>query len=395
MDYRTLLITFAVLAHVLMSTIWLIGGRWMGLSRKAAGEWLRASLACGMALILALLAPQGPGHAWLTWLVLASPALACFAAASWRSGLQHFLRTPSRAATRGKVTVLALAVSLVGTALPVPLPLGVPLVCLLTAVVLHRCAQDSHARLSEEFGAGVALLTSVQLGLMALLVSATAMAYVGNVLYPLAMPELALQRAALTLATIALCVGLTFMLGYVVVMRLVTRLRHLSQHDSLTGLLNRRAIEQLLARESHRLQRFGQSFTVLLVDIDHFKRINDHLGHAAGDEILKRVALTLHAQGREVDRVARYGGEEFCVLLANTDLEGGIQAAERLRSAIQEADLCWMGKPVAVTISTGLACAVDPNEAVSSVLARADEALYRAKLEGRNRVVASYARRAA
>ena len=169
-------------------------------------------------------------------------------------------------------------------------------------------------------------------------------------------------------------------------MRLVNRLRHLSQHDSLTGLLNRRAIEQCLAREAHRLQRFNEPFSVLLVDIDHFKRINDLLGHAAGDEVLRQVAQTLAGEAREVDRVARYGGEEFCVLLPNTEHEGAMQAAERLRAAVHGQEITWGEDTVGVTISTGVACATRPDEPLDALLRRADEALYRAKAQGRNRV---------
>jgi len=126
---------------------------------------------------------------------------------------------------------------------------------------------------------------------------------------------------------------------------------------------------------------------VLLIDIDHFKRINDRLGHAAGDVVLCNVARTLQAQAREVDRVARYGGEEFCIILPHTLHEGGLQAAERLREAICLINIPWDDESITVSISTGLACAVEPGETLQSLLSRADEALYRAKAEGRNRVV--------
>ena len=161
----------------------------------------------------------------------------------------------------------------------------------------------------------------------------------------------------------------------------------LAETDALTGLLNRRAIEMMLEREVQRLQRFGQSFSVLMVDIDHFKRINDRFGHAAGDAVLSAVADTLRSQAREVDRVSRYGGEEFCVLLPHTSHEGAALAAERLRDAINQIQIPWDDDIITVTVSTGMACATDRHEHLRSLLRRADEALYQAKAEGRNRVV--------
>ncbi|MEY4766170.1 MAG: hypothetical protein RI907_2843, partial [Pseudomonadota bacterium] len=119
--------------------------------------------------------------------------------------------------------------------------------------------------------------------------------------------------------------------------------------------------------------------------------INDRLGHAAGDAVLCAVARTLQLKAREVDRVARYGGEEFCVLLPHTLHDGGMQAAERLREAVAHTSIPWNDEVISVSISTGLACAAEPGETLQSLLTRADEALYRAKAEGRNRVVASTA----
>src|SRR5690606_34815221 len=192
---------------------------------------------------------------------------------------------------------------------------------------------------------------------------------------------------ALVFSTVSLSILNSFVLGYIVVNRLVQRLEHLSHHDALTGLLNRRAIEYLLDREDQRLQRFGDPFSVMLVDIDYFKRINDRLGHAAGDAVLCAVSRTLQSKAREVDRVARYGGEEFCILLPHTLQEGAHQAAERLRAAVNHIDIPWNDEQISVSISVGLACAAEPGEPLQSLLKRADEALYQAKAEGRNRVI--------
>ena len=197
------------------------------------------------------------------------------------------------------------------------------------------------------------------------------------------------RQFVLPFVSVTLSILTSFVLGYIVVMRLVARLEHLSQHDGLTGLLNRRAIEALLDREAQRLERFNQPFSILLIDIDHFKRVNDRLGHPAGDQVLIEVARRLQVEAREVDHVARYGGEEFCVLLPHTEHEGALQAAERLREGVCERPITWGNATVPVTISMGLVCANDPRESLQSLLRRADAALYQAKDGGRNMVVSA------
>ena len=119
------------------------------------------------------------------------------------------------------------------------------------------------------------------------------------------------------------------------------------------------------------------------------QRINDRLGHAAGDAVLCAVAQTLQAHASEVDRVARFGGEEFCVLLPHTLHDGAVLAAERLREAVNQVCIPWGDESIAVTISTGMATAEDPAETLGALMRRADEALYQAKSDGRNRVVAA------
>src|SRR5262249_13750102 len=134
-----------------------------------------------------------------------------------------------------------------------------------------------------------------------------------------------------------------------------------------------------------RMRRGGGGWAVLLVDIDHFKRVNDLFGHTTGDEVLCRVAQTLRLSAREMDTVARMGGEEFCVLAPMTDLHGAALLAERLRQAV--AASADGPDDVSVTVSIGVALAsTAPNETATSALSRADVALYRAKANGRDRV---------
>ncbi|WP_326491136.1 MULTISPECIES: GGDEF domain-containing protein [Thermus] len=147
---------------------------------------------------------------------------------------------------------------------------------------------------------------------------------------------------------------------------------------ALTGLPNRRAFELALAREISRAERYGTPFSLVLVDLDHFKRINDTLGHDYGDELLRRVARLLVDQVRREDVVARWGGEEFALLLPSTRAEDAQRIAERLRQVLQAQNL-------GLTASFGVAEYV-LGEEEDSLFRRADQALYRAKDAGRNRV---------
>jgi two-component system cell cycle response regulator len=166
------------------------------------------------------------------------------------------------------------------------------------------------------------------------------------------------------------------------------RLEELAQTDPLTKTLNRRALGERLAAEMERVRRYSTTLSLLLIDLDHFKQINDTHGHLAGDDVLIEVAAVLLRVVRAVDIVARYGGEEFVVVLPETGAPGAEAFAERLRELIEgQSFAVSRGNAIRLTTSIGVACF--PGFAVESVedlLANADQALYRAKSEGRNRV---------
>lgn len=172
-----------------------------------------------------------------------------------------------------------------------------------------------------------------------------------------------------------------------VLTRLVSELRRRSRHDSLTGLLNRRAMEEALAEQIQTSRISGEPFTVLMLDLDHFKSINDGFGHAVGDLALKHAATSLRRAMRAADRLARFGGEEFLVLLPSTRLSDGLELGERVRGDLAGAPLLHAGIKIPLSASIGVAEWAGRPEDITRLLVRADLALYRAKQQGRDRVV--------
>ena len=166
------------------------------------------------------------------------------------------------------------------------------------------------------------------------------------------------------------------------------RLEALAHTDPLTDVLNRRALTDRLAHEIDRARRYTSQVTLLMIDLDHFKRINDTHGHLVGDDVLMELAGLLQRTIRSVDVVARYGGEEFVVLLPETAEHGAVAFAERIREQLEVHEFRLdSGEPLHLTASIGVATFPSPKvDSVEDLFARADQALYRAKAEGRNRV---------
>ncbi|WP_268797338.1 GGDEF domain-containing protein [Pseudomonas huanghezhanensis] len=155
--------------------------------------------------------------------------------------------------------------------------------------------------------------------------------------------------------------------------------------DPLTGAGNRVAMDQTLAREAEIARREKRPLSVLMLDIDHFKGINDTYGHATGDQVLRAVANDLKARMRNIDQVFRFGGEEFLIVLSNTGREPAALVGERLRYAALQLNYPVEGNPLALTVSIGCSTLL-PGESTDSLICRADAALYVAKRQGRNRL---------
>ena len=167
------------------------------------------------------------------------------------------------------------------------------------------------------------------------------------------------------------------------------KLAQLTVTDALTGLANRRQFDVVLQKEIQRTARNQQYLSLVLMDIDHFKQLNDVYGHLAGDECLREFGVLLRQIiSRSTDLAARYGGEEFAIILPDTDQQAAFTVAEKVRTATQHLDFCYKGKLIPVTISLGIVGLLPSSSSKNSELIdAADSALYRAKTQGRNRSI--------
>ena len=165
------------------------------------------------------------------------------------------------------------------------------------------------------------------------------------------------------------------------------KLRNMASRDGLTGLYNHKYFQDALNKELSRAIRYGRPFSLIMFDLDHFKKVNDTHGHRIGDTVLKKVGETTRKTVRVNDTVARYGGEEFVIILPETDLKGAAVLAERLRQKIKKMKIVESSKEIRITISLGVATYL-PGDQITNrtqILDAADAALYHAKNNGRNR----------
>ncbi len=168
--------------------------------------------------------------------------------------------------------------------------------------------------------------------------------------------------------------------------KLLSRLERENRRDTLTLIANRRHLDEFLPREMERARRYGHPLTIAMLDIDHFKKVNDTLGHAMGDQVLCVLAKILTTELRTTDFAARYGGEEFVIVFPETTIDDTVSACDKLRTLIALHPWPRLARNLTVTVSFGVATIVHPDQTMAQLLAAADRALYQAKSSGRNRV---------
>lgn len=164
------------------------------------------------------------------------------------------------------------------------------------------------------------------------------------------------------------------------------RIEELAMRDELTGVFNRRYLMETIKNEKHRCERSGSVFSICILDVDHFKHVNDRFGHLVGDEVLQAIATTATGALRQTDYFGRYGGEEFALVLTGTTVEGAFITAERVRTRIEALRFPSVSADLAVTVSIGIADSRFAEE-TAMTFKRADDALYKAKQHGRNRCI--------
>ncbi|XGA80577.1 GGDEF domain-containing protein [Halomonas sp. CH40] len=198
-----------------------------------------------------------------------------------------------------------------------------------------------------------------------------------------------MERLALTIALLVFVI-LLLVVGLSLALRKLNRehqkITQLSQVDELTGLGNRRYLLNFTDSLCQQSQRSGRPLSLVLLDIDHFKQVNDTFGHPAGDRVLQMFARALKDEIRAADVLARMGGEEFCLLMPDTDADGACELAERIRMEVASLTQQQLGIPTSITVSLGVATAWQSDLDFKHLYARADQALYQAKTKGRNRV---------
>lgn len=371
---------------LLYAPLWLLAASVFRDDRPAVWHWFGYALGGALAMGLMTTRVQGPNWGNTVGVglcVLGSLMLA-------RRGIERFLQLPPRDGQ----TLAMLLVAIVGLGWAGPAPAAAPLramlssgLCaLLIVAALPRCWRALTTEFSRRLGAAAALP-----------VLAVLIVHLLQVLLAWRQPD-ALRLQALDAGSIPArtwvivlmsAAAFNYLFLFLVVLRLVNRLNHQARHDPLTGLLNRRAMNHVLDSEWERWRAQAAPFTIVTVDLDHFKRINDRHGHGAGDEVLRQVSRLLREHLRPVDRLARIGGEELQILLPGYEDGGrGRELAEHLCALLARTPVeIDARKTLAVTASWGVAGPHGGDAEMATVLARADRALYAAKHGGRNRVV--------
>ncbi len=258
-----------------------------------------------------------------------------------------------------------------------PTPIAIALFLIGAATLLREPPAD--AEVAARFLAG-AMLYAVSVWVFRIA------AMWGQLGAPAVSERLDLTISLFVIAQLVAAVACTLALFWIEVRRMEAALTRVAFSDALTELPNRRAVEARFHEEAGRATRHGQAFAMLLLDIDHFKRVNDEHGHLAGDALIKHVADTLGAAKRREDVLGRLGGEEFVLLLTDPDTQHAMLAADRLRERVESSSLAWDGAPLRAQVSGGLALFPADGADWSALFAAADRRLYESKHAGRNRV---------
>lgn len=388
-----LLLRVIALTCTLVSLAWGVMAGPARLARASTVRFLLANLLLLLAVYLTLWRADasGPQATWLAFWLADMVGLCVLVL--FLQGAQRLLGLPLQ--TRQTLIVLALAgVGMAVFMVPEPDLRMRPLVFSLaggwlSVQLFRQCVMGLRAH----YGMLASASAAAVFGMLAAVMGVRAL---GLALWPeQAVPLEATSvgaSVAILWASLAQVLLVNMALASLLILSLVARIHHLAQHDVLTGCLSRRAMQQRIDDEAQRLARMQTPNTpasnlraaLVMFDVDHFKRINDAMGHAAGDAALQYMAAVVRTELRKVDAFGRWGGEEFLILLPMTDAAQAFEVAERIRAALAQTPWNWHGKHSVLTASF----AVAELTALGMAFEALDAALYRAKASGRNCVVA-------
>ena len=377
------------LQYAVLAPAWIVAAFVLPGERRAASWWVAHAVCSAMALLLivfGMYAEHPPERAL-------GNVLAVAATLALQRGVWSFTGQRSWTLPQGLLLVASSVVSVLAALDVAWVPARIALVSGIWAALNFWTARDVWRHVWQNLRQRWGLLYAAPMLLAGLMLAARSLRALQS---PETVMAEVLQNTLLSLGSaltgMVSALMIQMVLVALVVSRMVRRLERLSRHDPLTDLLNRRAIDALLQQEEQRARRLptpgklAASFSVLMIDIDHFKRLNDSYGHAIGDRALQHLAAVMGAQLRDLDCLARWGGEEFLVLLPGSSGADALALAERLCGRIRSLPLASEAGRLTLTVSVGVAEWHGPRDSITELLRRADAALYLAKHEGRDRV---------
>ena len=382
LDSRTIMVMIAVLALMLSGLLALAGLHARNV--RGIGLWALASLFISMSMSLAILPITPLTAGW--WLVLASVLISSSAVLQYL-GIRAFMEKEPDWRFPLLVVSIVIAQTVWFSVIDPNIRFRVIANSLAFVAINAACARMLLVPAAQPLRTAY-WLTGASFAIISLMLAVRVLVMALSIgqhytLYS-ALPVNDMTFFIIIVAELCLSFGFVLMLNY----RLAGELQHLAERDALTGAFNRRSLEGEAERMLARAARTMDPLTVMMIDVDHFKAINDTYGHAVGDEVLKRLASIAQKTIRGGDYFARYGGEEFCILLPSVTEDQAEGLAERLRSRYAEMILEHDGAKIRSTISIGIADSSHAGSDFSVLFKAADKALYRAKEEGRNRVAA-------
>jgi diguanylate cyclase (GGDEF)-like protein len=384
MDGLTLLIISLILS-ALIAFLWLIGGSVFKASPSTSFHYALCNVFLGAFMLLYVFRDDYPKLAIFCSDV--ALILGCFCL---RRAVQDFTEIKKTDFQQIVLIVLALAVDIPARWFSYDQKLAVLAVCFFSMYTFLAAAQEAYRYMIKDFARKYCIITLMPLYLMGLLIFSRILLTLLSNSSTMDLRQASVFNTAFLLTMMLAVLGFNGTAIGLVVSRMITKIKHLSQQDPLTHAFNRRHLNTLAEKEIMRSNKNGKALSIIMLDIDHFKKVNDMYGHAAGDQALLTCVEVIKNTVRASDFVGRLGGEEFCIVLPDTQLKDAQALAERIRQKLENTSVLWENKVIPITASFGISSLGENNQSQwSKLLNNADQAMYMAKNNGRNKVMTS------